>query len=84
MIDVEIRERPLQALHSRLGDWGALDGQDSELLEPVKINQSRVRDSCVAYMLAPLEADRMTTRPVSTYVNNARNQGPECVAASAE
>jgi len=34
----------------------------------------------VAYLLAPFEADRMTTRPVSTYVNNARNQGPECVA----
>ena len=34
----------------------------------------------VAYMLAPFEADRMTTRPVSTYANNARNEGPECIA----
>lgn len=34
----------------------------------------------VAYMLAPFDADRMTVKPVSTYVNNARNQGPECIA----
>ena len=38
----------------------------------------------VAYMLAPCDADRMTVRPVSTYVNNARNQGPECVSDAVE
>lgn len=35
----------------------------------------------VEYMLDQLPADRMCVRPVSTYVNNVKNQGPECVAA---
>lgn len=30
--------------------------------------------------LVSFPADRMTVRPVSQYVNNARNQGPQCVA----
>jgi putative SOS response-associated peptidase YedK len=30
--------------------------------------------------LVSFPADRMTARPVNRYVNNARNQGPECVA----
>jgi hypothetical protein len=30
--------------------------------------------------LVPFDAGRMTARPVSTYVNNARNQGPESIA----
>ena len=38
----------------------------------------------VAYLLAQFPDERMTARPVSTYVKNARNQGAECVAASAE
>jgi putative SOS response-associated peptidase YedK len=29
--------------------------------------------------LVPFATDRMTARPVSTFVNNARNQGPACV-----
>jgi putative SOS response-associated peptidase YedK len=29
--------------------------------------------------LVPFPPDRMTARPVSTFVNNARNQGPACV-----
>lgn len=32
----------------------------------------------VAHLLTPLSAERMAARPVSTYVNNARNEGPEC------
>lgn len=32
-------------------------------------------------LLAPFEADAMTARPVSQYVNNARHEGAECVAA---
>ena len=35
----------------------------------------------VAYMLASFEADRMTVKRVSTYVNNARNEGAECAGA---
>lgn len=31
-------------------------------------------------MLRPFPADEMTVRPVSTFVNNARNQGEACVA----
>ena len=32
-------------------------------------------------LLTPYEPDAMTTRPVSQFVNNARNEGQECVAA---
>jgi putative SOS response-associated peptidase YedK len=31
-------------------------------------------------LLDPFPADRMRYEPVSTFVNNARNEGPECVA----
>ena len=31
--------------------------------------------------LVPYPAERMTVRPVSTTINNIRNQGPECVEA---
>lgn len=31
-------------------------------------------------LLTPYPADRMKAIPVSTYVNNVRNQGPECIA----
>ncbi len=31
-------------------------------------------------LLAPFSADRMTARPVNPIVNNARNEGPECVS----
>jgi putative SOS response-associated peptidase YedK len=30
--------------------------------------------------LVPFPADRMSARPVSTFVNNARNEGRECIA----
>jgi putative SOS response-associated peptidase YedK len=30
-------------------------------------------------LLAPLSADRMTARPVNTFVNSARHEGPECI-----
>jgi putative SOS response-associated peptidase YedK len=32
-------------------------------------------------LLVPFDAGRMAARPVSTFVNNARNQGQECVKA---
>jgi len=34
----------------------------------------------VAYMLDGIPPDRMTVRPVNTFVNNARNEGAECIA----
>jgi putative SOS response-associated peptidase YedK len=34
----------------------------------------------VEYLLAPIEADPMTARAVGTHVNNARHEGPECIA----
>jgi putative SOS response-associated peptidase YedK len=34
------------------------------------------------YLFEPFPAERMSARPVSTFVNNARHEGPECVAAS--
>ena len=33
-------------------------------------------------LLLPFPSDKMTAFPVSTYVNNVRNQGPACVAPS--
>ena len=38
--------------------------------------------ACEQIPLAPFPADRMSARPVSTFVNNVRNQGEECVAPS--
>jgi putative SOS response-associated peptidase YedK len=35
---------------------------------------------CEEIPLVPLEADRMTAKPVSTFVNSVKNQGAECVA----
>jgi len=35
-------------------------------------------------LLAPFAAERMTARRVSTYVNNARNEGAACVGAASE
>jgi putative SOS response-associated peptidase YedK len=32
-------------------------------------------------LLKPFRADAMTARPVNRYVNNARNEGAECIAA---
>jgi putative SOS response-associated peptidase YedK len=37
----------------------------------------------LARLLVPYEEDDLTVRPVSTYVNNARNQGEACIAISA-
>jgi putative SOS response-associated peptidase YedK len=39
--------------------------------------------SRVALLLDQYPADRMSVRPVSTYVNNARNEGPNCCLNSA-
>jgi putative SOS response-associated peptidase YedK len=36
----------------------------------------------LAYLLEPFPADRMTVRPVNRFVNNARNEGPECLEAA--
>ncbi len=33
----------------------------------------------IRHLLRPFPADEMQAYPVSTYVNNARNEGPECV-----
>jgi putative SOS response-associated peptidase YedK len=30
--------------------------------------------------LVSFEAERMTAKPLSTFVNNVKNQGPECIA----
>ena len=34
------------------------------------------------YLFESFPVDRMSVRPVSTYVNNARHEGPECMADS--
>ena len=40
----------------------------------------QVQDSVeLAALLTPFPSERMTARPVSTFVNNVRNQGPQCV-----
>jgi putative SOS response-associated peptidase YedK len=42
-----------------------------------------VKNEDVGYMLDQLPPDRMNVRPVSTFVNNVRNQGAECIAPRA-
>lgn len=37
-----------------------------------------------ADLLRPFPAERMQVRPVSTFVNNSRNKGPECIADRVE
>ena len=52
-----------------------LDACDYDLwLDPAVQDPERLRP-----LLAPFDAARMTARPVNTYVNNARNQGPACL-----
>jgi putative SOS response-associated peptidase YedK len=42
---------------------------------------NQIGDS-LQYLFEPYPADEMTVRPVSTFVNNARNEGPECLENS--
>jgi putative SOS response-associated peptidase YedK len=39
--------------------------------------------SAYGSLLRPYPADAMTATAVSTYVNNAQHQGPECIAPAA-
>lgn len=43
-------------------------------LDPTNENGESLR-----YLFEPFSSEYMTVRPVSTFVNNARNEGPECV-----
>ncbi len=43
-------------------------------LDPANENRERLQA-----MLVPFPSERMTVRPVSTFANNARNEGPECL-----
>jgi putative SOS response-associated peptidase YedK len=43
-------------------------------LDPANDNREQLQA-----LLKPFPAERMTVRPVSTFVNNARNEGAECV-----
>jgi putative SOS response-associated peptidase YedK len=53
------------------------------ILDPVDYDAwLNVENSDVSYLLAQFPPERMTARPVSTYVNNARNQGRECVESA--
>jgi putative SOS response-associated peptidase YedK len=57
-----------------------LDKGDYEAwLDPANQDSDSVQE-----LLVPFPADRMTARPVNPIVNNARNEGPECVASSGE
>jgi putative SOS response-associated peptidase YedK len=46
----------------------------AEWLERVPLAPEKLQD-----LLAPCPANEMEAYPVSTYVNNPRNEGPECV-----
>ena len=46
-------------------------------LDPANLDGESLR-----YLFEPFPVDRMSVRLVSTYVNNARHEGPECVADS--
>jgi putative SOS response-associated peptidase YedK len=54
-----------------------LDAQDYDAwLDPANDDVQELQ-----MLLRPFAAERMTARPVSRYVNNARHEGPECVAS---
>ena len=56
-----------------------LDEQDYDAwLDPANLDGESLR-----YLFEPFTSDRMSVRPVSTFVNNARHEGPECVAGAA-
>jgi putative SOS response-associated peptidase YedK len=70
-----------------------LTTEANDLVERIHDRMPVILDACdydawldpanteVAYLLAQLPVDRMSSRPLaSTFVNNVRNQGPECVA----
>lgn len=44
------------------------------------MDPSQTETAAVEHLLKPYEGDELTTRPVSMYVNYARNEGPECLA----
>jgi putative SOS response-associated peptidase YedK len=48
---------------------------------PVILHEEDYADwlACEEIPLVPFPSDRMTARPYSTFINNTRNQGPECI-----
>ena len=66
---------PLAAkIHNRMPVL--LDEDDYDAwLDPANLDGESLR-----YLFEPFPVDRMSVRPVSTFVNNARHGGPECVA----
>ena len=47
-------------------------------LDPANLDGESLR-----YLFEPFPVDRMSVLAVSTYVNNARHEGSECVAGTA-
>ena len=54
------------------------------ILEPASFDQwldpTQHKPEPLQALLRPFPSETMTAIPISTYVNNARNQGPECIA----
>ena len=46
------------------------------------LDPTNQRADGLRFLLEPYPADHMTARPVSTFVNNARNEGPNCLMNS--
>jgi putative SOS response-associated peptidase YedK len=53
------------------GDWAAWLGKGGED-PPARLSE-------LQHLFRPYDSKRMKLRPVSTYVNNARNEGEKCV-----
>lgn len=52
-------------------------GDYAAWLDPANQDPASLR-----YLLAPYPDEAMSARPVSTFVNNARNEGPQCIENS--
>jgi len=43
------------------------------------LNAANQDGESLRYLFKPFPVDRMSVRPVSTFVNNVRHEGPECI-----
>ena len=50
---------------------------------PIILDPANDDTGLLQTMLVPFPADRMTVQSVSTFVNNARNEGAGCIEPSA-
>ena len=67
----------MEPLHHRMPV--ILDPEDYEMW--LHHDEDPMYLSNLRHLMRPFDSAKMRVRPVSTYVNNARNEGPECIEA---